>query len=168
MTSQIQLQEKQEIPEFIQGIATAKNSNAERRKFVVAAYKKLLSDLMNKTKRKVIHNDYLNVDVHLLMHEGGKEATNRAAFNWQSAYAILKLEKIIKNAKAAEGKPIYIPAKETGNQKVHKYVNMAVLYYDFADNKKIYLNFRVKLTLGIKSDGRHVQYSVNKVDVIEK
>jgi len=158
----------QELPEFIAGITTAKNSTAERRKFVVNAYQKLLSDLMNKTKRKVIHNDYLNIDVHLIMHEGGKEATNRAAFNWQSAFAILKLEKIVKKAAAINGEPIYIPAKDSGNQKAHKYVNMAVLYYDFTDNEKSYMNFRIRLLLGIKSDGRHVQYSVNKVDVIEK
>ena len=28
-----------------------------------------------------------------------------------------------------------------------------------------YMNFRIKLVLGIKSEGRHVQYSVNKVEV---
>ena len=158
--------EQEKLPEYIEGIATAKNSTAERRKFVVKVYQKLLSDLMNKTKKKVIHNDYLNVDVHLIMHEGGKEATNRAAFNWQSAYAILKLEKVVKKAKAINGEPIYIPAKDSGNQKAHKYVNMAVLYYDFTDSEKSYMNFRIRLLLGIKSDGRHVQYSVNKVDVI--
>jgi hypothetical protein len=162
------MENKQDLPEYIAGIATAKNSTAERRKFIIRTYQKLLSDLMNKTKRKVIHNDYLNVDVHLIMHEGGKEATNRAAFNWQSTYAILKLEKIVKKATAIKGEPIYIPAKESGNQKAHKYVNMAVLYYDFTDSEKNYMNFRIRLLLGIKSDGRHVQYSVSKVDVIEK
>ena len=160
--------EQQKLPEYIAGIATAKNALNQRREFIIKIYKQLLSDLMNKTKRKVVRNDFLNVDVHLIMHEGGKEATNRGVFNWQSAYAVLKLEKIIKNAVSIEGEPIYIPAKETGNQKAHKYVNLAVLYYDFVDKEKDYMNFRVKLTLGIKSDGRHVQYSVNKIDITKQ
>ena len=111
------MENRQELPEYIAGIATAKNSTAERRKFIIRAYQKLLSDLMNKTKRKMIHNDYLNVDVHLIMHEGGKEATNRAAFNWQSAYAIVHLEKIVKSATAMNGKPIYMPAKRAETKK---------------------------------------------------
>jgi len=82
--------EKELLPKFIAGIPTEKNCIAERRKIVTEAYKYLLNDLMNKTKKKVVHNDFLDVDVHLIMHEGGKEATNRAAFNWQSAYAIPK------------------------------------------------------------------------------
>jgi hypothetical protein len=156
----------QELPKFIAGIPTEKNCVKERREIVSNTYKALLSDLMNKTKKKVIRNDYLNVDVHLIMHEGGKEATNRSAFNWQSTYAILKLRTIVKDAVAIDGSVIYIPAKTTGNQKVHKYVNLAVLYYDFIDNEKDYMNFRIKLILGIKNDGRHVHYSVNKVDVV--
>jgi hypothetical protein len=100
------------------------------------------------------------------MREGEKEATNRNAFNWQSAYAILKQETIIENAILVDGESIFVPAKTTGNQKAHKYVNMAVLYYTFMDVEKEYMNFTVRLTLGIKSDGRHIQYSVNKVDTV--
>lgn len=160
--------EQEKLPEFIAGIPTAKNSVKQRREIIIKAYQSLLSDLMNKTKKKVIHNDYLDVDVHLIMHEGGKEATNRGTFNWQSTYAVLNLKTIVKYAVALEGSVIYIPAKTTGNQKEHKYVNLAVLYYDFTDDEKSYLNFRVKLILGIKNDGRHVQYSVNKIDIVKK
>jgi hypothetical protein len=158
--------EQEKLPEYIAGIATAKSAINQRRELIIDAYKKLLSNLTNKTKRKVIRNNHLDVNVHLIMHEGGKEATNRAAFNWQSAYAILQLEKIVKEASAKEDEPIYIPAKDSGNQKRHKYVNMAVLYYDFTDNEKWYMNFRIRLMLGVKNDGRHVQYSVNKVDIV--
>jgi len=42
---------------------------------------------------------------------------------------------------------------------------MAKLYYDFVDENLDYMNFTIKLTLGIKSDGRHIQYSVNKIDI---
>ena len=163
-----QLFEKRELPEFIAGIPTEKNSVRQRREIIIKAYQSLLSDLMNKTKKRVIHNDYLDVDVHLIMHEGGKEATNRGAFNWQSTYAILKLKTIVKHAVASEGDIIYIPAKTTGNQREHKYVNLAVLYYSFVDEEKPYMNFRVKLVLGIKNDGRHVQYNVSKIDVAQK
>ena len=163
-----QIQEKQELPEFIKGIATAKDnaSIAQRREFVIKTYKALLGKLANQKGSKTIYNKFLNANVHLIMREGGKEATNRNAFNWQSAYAILELETIIKNAAPRDGECIFVPAKNTGNQKAHKYVNMAILYYTFVDVEKDYMNFTVRLTLGIKSDGRHIQYSVNKVDTI--
>ena len=78
------------------------------------------------------------------------------------------LEIVIKNAKAKEGVPIYTRPKQTGKQKNYKYVNTAVLWYTFENNKYNYLNFTVKLILGIKNDGRHIQYSVNKVDIKNK
>ena len=76
--------------------------------------------------------------------------TNRNAFNWQSAYAILELEKIIKNAVPMTGESVFVPVKNTGNPKAHKYVNMALLYYTFTNVEKDYMNFTVRLTLGIK------------------
>ena len=157
--------EQEKLPKYIAGIATAKSAISQRREFVSKEYKMLLGRLMNKTRKKAIHNNFLNVEVQLIYGEGGKEATNRGVFNWQSAYAILNLETIVKKATAKEGQPIYIPAKNTGNQKNYKYVNMAVLYYDFVNNEKDYMNFTVKLVLGIKNDGRHIQYSVTKVDI---
>jgi hypothetical protein len=163
-----QIQEKQELPEFVKGIATAKDhaSIAQRREFVIKTYQSLLGKLANQKGSKTIYNKFLDADVHLIMREGGKEATNRNAFNWQSAYAILELETIVKNAVPMDGREIFVPPKNTGNQKAHKYVNMAVLYYTFVDDEKNYMNFTVRLTLGIKSDGRHIQYSVNKIDTI--
>jgi len=156
------------LPEYIKGIATAKDNEsiAQRREFVLKAYKSLLEKLANQKGRKTIYNKFLGVEVHLIMREGGKEATNRNAFNWQSAYAILELETIINNAVPMDGESIFVPAKNTGNQKAHKYVNMAILYYTFVDAERWYMNFMVRLTLGIKSDGRHIQYSVNKVDTV--
>jgi len=156
------------LPDFIKGIATAKDNKsiAQRREFVIKTYKLLLGKLANQKGSKTIYNKFLDAEVHLIMREGGKEATNRNAFNWQSAYAILELETIIKNAVPMNGESIFVPAKNTGNQKAHKYVNMAILYYTFVDAKRWYMNFTVRLTLGIKSDGRHIQYSVNKVDTV--
>jgi hypothetical protein len=74
-------------------------------------------------------------------------------------------ETVIKNAKAKESIPIYYAAKQTGKQNEFNYVNMAVLYFSFENDKFDYLNFTVKLTLGIKSDNRHIQYSVSKIDI---
>ena len=45
---------------------------------------------------------------------------------------------------------------------------MAILYHEFIHLETAYLNFTVKLTIGIKSDGRHVQYCVNKIEVQNK
>ena len=40
-----------------------------------------------------------------------------------------------------------------------------ILYYQFSNSKFDYLNFTVKLTIGVKADEEHVQYSVCKVKV---
>ena len=70
------------LPEFIKGIATAKDnaSIAQRREFVIKTYKLLIEKLTDKKEGKTIYNKFLGVDVHLIMREGGKEATNHNAF----------------------------------------------------------------------------------------
>ena len=60
--------------------------------------------------------------------------------------------------------PIYVEPK-MGTQKKNGYKNMAILYYEFTHQQIVYLNFTVKLTIGIKSNGSHVQYCVNKIEV---
>ena len=42
------------------------------------------------------------------------------------------------------------------------------LYYDFINESVDYLNFKVKLTIGIRTDNKHIQYCVNKIEVKEK
>ena len=101
-----------------------------------------------------------------VMREGGSEAVMHFSYNWQSAYAVLNLETIVKKARAKESVPIYAIAKPTGKQKKLEYVNIATLYYEFVDSEKWYLNFTVKLVLGIKNNGKHVQYSITKIDVM--
>ena len=157
----------QEIPEFLQGIATKKSEAEQRRKIVKKEYTKLLDKLgkKNGANKKFIHNDFLDVDVWFISREGGKEATRNSVYNWQSTYALLHLEAIVREAKAKENTPIYTPAKQAGNQKKFQYVNMATLYYEFVDAEKQYLNFSVKLILGIKNNGNHIQYSITKIDV---
>ena len=161
------MENKQEIPEFIQGIATKKSQAEQRREIVKKEYAKLLDKLgkKNGANKKFIHNDFLDVDVWLINREGGKEATKNSVHNWQSTYALLHLETVVKKAKAKEGLPIYSPAKSTGNQARFQYVNVATLYYEFVDAEKDYLNFTAKLMLGIKNEGTHIQYSITKIDV---
>ena len=163
------IQSEQELPEFIQGLATKKSESKQRREIVEKEYTSLLDRLAKKNgkNKKFVHNEFLNVDVWFVMREGGLEARNRSTFNWQSSYAIFHLETIVKEAIAKIGEPIYIKPKETGKQKEHNYANMAVLYYKFEDTEKWYLNFTVRLILGIKNDGTHIQYSVNKIEVVK-
>jgi len=40
-----------------------------------------------------------------------------------------------------------------------------LLYYHFENVTNSLLDFWVKLTIGIKIGGKHIQYAVNKVDV---
>ena len=163
------MENQQNLPEFIQGLATDKSASKQRREVVKKEYLKLLDRLgkRNGKNKLFVHNDFLNVDVWFVNREGGKETSKNSVHNWQSAYAALHLETIVKKAEAREGEPIYCKAKTTGNQVDFGYVNMAILYYDFVDTEKWYLNFTVKLVLGIKTSGRHVHYSVTKIGIIK-
>jgi len=155
-----------EIPNVIEGIDTDKNASAKRRILIRQTYMDLLQRLQQTKGKKAVFNNFLGVDVYIIMRESEQKTSNSAAHNWQSTYAVKHLEKVIKNAKVEEGVPIYSLPK-TGKQKSFKYVNMVVLFYEFKNEKYDYLNFTIKLTLGIKNDGRHIQYSVNKVDVVK-
>ena len=58
--------------------------------------------------------------------------------------------------------------KGKAEQKKNGYKNMTILYYEFVHPEIEYLNFTVKITIGIKSDGKHVQYCVNKIEAQNK
>jgi len=154
-----------EVPKMVNGIITDKDANEQRRNFIKQTYMELLQRLQETKGKKAVFNDFLGVDVYIIMRESEHKTSNSGANNWQSTYAVKYLEKVIKNAKAKEGVPIYSLPK-TGKQKSFKYVNMAILFYEFKSEDCDYLNFTVKLTLGVKNDGRHIQYSVNKVDIL--
>ena len=155
-----------EIPKIIDGIPTDKNANEQRRNIIRQTYMKLLQNLQQTKGKKAVFNHFLGVDVYIIMRESEQKTSNSGAINWQSTYAVIHLKEVIENAKAKEGVPVYSLPK-TGKQKSFKYVNMAVLFYEFQSEVYDYLNFTVKLTLGIKNDGRHIQYSVNKVDIVK-
>ena len=52
-----------------------------------------------------------------------------------------------------------------GEQKRNGYKNMILLYHHFVNEEKDYLDFVVKLTIGVMTGGKHVQYCVNKIEV---
>ena len=45
---------------------------------------------------------------------------------------------------------------------------MVILYYTFKNDEKTYLNFTAKLTIGVTTSQKHIQYSVNKVEIKKK
>lgn len=107
--------------------------------------------------------NYLGVDVFVVEKESDKKTIYAASKNWQSTYAVKHLETIIANANKTVDGPIY--EKPRGNtQKANGYKNMVVLYYSFINEEVPYLNFLAKLTIGVKADGKHVQYCVNKIE----
>ena len=71
------MENKQEIPEYIAGIATAKSQSKQRRDIVEKEYLKLLDKLAKKNgkNKKFVRNDFLDVDVYITMHESGKKAS---------------------------------------------------------------------------------------------
>ena len=156
--------EKQKLPEFIQGIATNKNATQQRREYIKQTYMDLLEKLQRVNGKKAVYNNFLGVDVYIIMRESYKKASLNAAANWQATYAVKKLETVIKNARQLEGEAIYKEAKKQGKQKEFGYVNMAILHYTFENEKQDYMNFTVKLTIGIKSNGRHIQYCIDKIE----
>ena len=76
-----QIQEKQELPEFIKGIATKKSEITQRRGIVKKEYLRILDRLGKKNgkNKHFVHNDFLNVDVWIIKRESEKKASNVSA-----------------------------------------------------------------------------------------
>ena len=130
---------------------------------IVKYYERLWKQLQREGCVNAIKNKYLNCDVFVVKNESDKKTTREALHNWKSTLAVKHLRKVIENAKPLKDQPFLVPRKE-GDQKRNGYKIMILLFYDFRDNEKPYLNFTVKLTVGVKASGKHVQYCVNKVD----
>lgn len=152
------------LPEYISGIPTAKHRSSERIELIRHYYSILWKKLQREGKINRIFNEYLGVDIFIVENESDKKTINTASKNWQSTYAVKHLEKIVAKATGDESKPIYDRIK-TGTQSYNGYRNMAILYYDFINDKQSCLNFKVKLTIGIKANNKHVQYCINKIEV---
>lgn len=152
------------LPEYIQGIPTAKYRSGERMILIRNYYVIIWKKLQKESKNNKIFNNYLGVDIYIVENESDKKTINTASKNWQSTFAVKYLEDVVKEAVGDKNKPVYEPVKK-GTQSKNGYKNMAILYYDFINDKTPYLNFKIKLTIGIRADSKHVQYCVNKIDI---
>jgi hypothetical protein len=155
------------LPEFISGIPTAKNQSRERMDLIKKYYSNLWRQLQREGHNNRIYNHYLGVDVFIIQNESDKKTINTASKNWQSTYAVKHLYEIVENASCEENTTVFFTPKN-GTQTANKYKNIAVLYFDFINYDVAYLNFKVKLTIGIRSSFKHVQYCVNKIEINEK
>ena len=99
-----------------------------------------------------------------MKNESDKKTAREALHNWKSTYAVKHLKQVVENASPLEGMPLFSSIKD-GAQKKNGYKNLILLYYKFENKQKPYLNFMVKLTIGVTASSKHIQYSVNKVEV---
>lgn len=152
------------LPEYIKGIPTAKNRSRERRILIAKYYSNLWKKLQREGRGNVIFNDFLGVNIHIVEKESDKKTINAASNNWQSTFAVQHLEDIVRGACCDEGSVVFFTPKK-GTQSKFRYKNIAILYYDIVNQDVEYLNFRVRLTIGIKASNKHVQYCVNKIDI---
>ena len=155
---------KNDLPEYVSGIPTAKNKSRERMDLIRNYYSNLWKRLQREMVEYKIYNDYLGVYVYIIEKESDKKTINTASKNWQSTYAVKHLYNVVKYANCDDKSVIFHKPKD-GLQKENRYKNIAVLYYDFVNEKTPYLNFKAKLTIGIRSDNKHIQSCVNKIEV---
>ena len=153
-----------EAPEYIEGIPTEKKRGMERFALIMNYYDQLWKRLQRECNSNYIRNKFLNADIFIVKNESDKKTAREALHNWKSTYAVKHLKRVVEDAKPMEDLPMFVSRKE-GEQKRNGYKNMILLYYDFSDNEKDYMNFRVKLTIGVMTGGKHVQYCVNKIEV---
>ena len=156
-----------EIPEYIEGIPTEKKKVRERFALIKSYYEKLWKDLQRETGSNCIHNKFLDADVYIVKNESDKKTAREALHNWKSTYAVKHLKQVVENAESLEGMPLFSSIK-SGAQKKNGYKNMVLLYYKFENAQKAYLNFVVKVTIGVTALDKHIQYSMNKVEVSNK
>lgn len=155
-----------EIPEYVYGIPTKKAKSKERVELIRDYYSKLWRKLQKEGRSNSVFNRFLGVDVFVVEKESDKKTIYAASKNWQSTCAVKHLEEVIAKATKLDDGPIY--DKPKGNtQKANGYKNIVVLHHEFSNDSFPYLNFFAKLTIGIKSDNKHVQYCINKVECVQ-
>ena len=146
------------IPIFIEGIPTDKTLIEERRKLIESYYEKFWR------REHYIYNEFLRANVYIKKNESDKKVKAIAPRKWQSTYAVKYLDIVVRNAMPLN-EAIEYDKPKTGTQVKNGYKKMLMLYYKFTDDKFEYMNFTVKLTIGVNVEGKYIQYSVNKVEV---
>ena len=84
--------------------------------------------------------------------------------NWKSTYATKHLQEVVEKARPIDGLPLFSTVKG-GVQKKNGNKLMIILYHTFERKDDPYLNFIAKLTIGVLADMKHIQNSVNKIEV---
>lgn len=158
-----QLIKKAQLPEYIEGIPTAKKRSNERFELIMKYYNNLWRGLQRDGKANSIRNEFLDAEIFIIKNESDKKTAREALHNWKSTFAVKHLQEIIEKAAPAKGLPLFASRKE-GEQKRNGYKNIILLYYNFIDENIEYMNFRIKLTIGVLTGGKHVQYCVNKIE----
>lgn len=154
------------LPKYIEGIPTNKKASKERVALIKSFYEKHWKQLQRTGRINRVFNAFLGVDIFIIEKESDKKTIYAASKNWQSTFAVKHLIEVVAKAKKFDDGPIY--DKPKGNtQKANGYKNIVVLYYQFTDEERPYLNFTAKLTIGIKADDKHVQYCVNKIELAQ-
>lgn len=169
-------EKKKNIPEYIEGIPTKKACREKRVELVDKYYKELWRRLdrensirLNNGQNPIdsgryIVNDFLQANIHIIENLSNTKAINESVNNWQSTYAVKHLYKVVKNARPLDMDNIEFDKPKSG-QKKKGFKQMVILYHKFINNQFDYLNFTVKLTIGIKNGEKHIQYAVNKIDI---
>lgn len=152
------------VPEYVEGIPTAKKMVKERFELIREYYAALWKQLQRDYGKNAVHNRFLDADVFVVRNESDKKTSHEALHNWKSTYAVKHLKTVIENAAPMDGLPMFSSVKN-GLQKKNGYKNMILLYYTFSSETRRHLNFTAKLTIGVTSENKHIQYSVNKVEV---
>lgn len=156
-----------QIPNYIEGIPTDKHRVKDRFELILSYYDKLWKDLQRETNSNSIHNKFLDSEVFIVKNESDKKTAREAMHNWKSTYAVKHLREVVEYAQAIDGLPLFSSVKK-GVQRKNGYKNIIILYYTFESIDKPYLNFTAKLTIGVTASQKHIQYSVNKVEVAAK
>lgn len=156
-----------QIPDHIEGIPTEKRFVKERFELIISYYEKLWKELQRETNSNSIHNKFLDAEVFIVKNESDKKTAREAMHNWKSTYAVKHLREVVEYARPIEGLPLFSSVKD-GVQRKNGYKNIIILYYTFEGMDKPYLNFTAKLTIGVTASKKHIQYSVNKVEVNNK
>ena len=154
----------EKLPEKIEGIPTSRKQLEERFLAHRISYFIEWKELQREVKSNYIHNRFLDANVYIVKNESDKKTVRQALYNWKSTYAVKHLRKVVEEARPLEDRPLFVPVKR-GVQKKNGYKNMAILYYTFKNNEWSYLNFTVKLTIGVTASQKHIQYSVNKIEI---
>ena len=153
------------IPEYIEGIPTKKSLGNDRLKLIIEYYDKLWKRLQREVNSNYIINDFLQTKIYIVKNESDSKTRTEAKNNWKSTYAVKHLYTVVKHARPLDGGILEYSNPKTGAQKGNGYKQILILYYTFSNEKLDYMNFTVKLTIGIKADKKHVQYCVNKIEV---